>query len=694
MTTLFPFLIIVSLVGLCSSVGPSHKWNRPDAPLSELYDAFFTELPTSQACIGMTNGRGETQCYAKHRTSPFFLIESEDDWKRLKVQDGNWAVVLNLKDIELERKFFKSLKEMSASRVNAIVVRYPSYSHRPTHESPLGVIPNYDISIYNSSVSPKWNPEGTGLFSMPLPLIVRVNTSDHNAAVKAAKLNVEQGYSYPLHSAQFNYAMQSADESLQECLLSEHCSPFGGWSLWGATKSATEIHNITEPVKFVAVAAPLDVSNLFTQYYVPGASVIGGLLAMLTAADAIKDRRDEMINPALFFFFAGSQYGESGASRLLKDIFNFTSYEVNKGTKISVDADLKALTEGNNSIQYFLSLDQIGSGDPPSGNGSINQLGMYTYSDQTGVRGGSQPTQATSKLVQELKKNGAKQGQPYLPPTSTHTLLNIPGVSDSDIGVATLAGYPKQYLNRYLGSSYDVPSSDRFNATIVLQTAATLTDTIWSLSGATTPAPSVNETVFSELFYCFTRNVSCDLFLKYRQVESLETLHTKQYASSNNWSPRTHRSSDLGVITWFIAEFMRDRWPDEKLSSNDSCFAASHKQLYKGSYGCPPEESCIATADTNTSEMVPFSTPDGEVKETNRTGTCKLTSVRYYSAMSPGIEGYFKDGKYRVNTKYINYYPSYAVSKYNSLSNGFRIFVQDSVAREVCRLVSFNCSKR
>eukprot|EP01060_Flectonema_neradi_P033506 TRINITY_DN5646_c1_g1_i1.p1 TRINITY_DN5646_c1_g1~~TRINITY_DN5646_c1_g1_i1.p1 ORF type:complete len:714 (+),score=90.29 TRINITY_DN5646_c1_g1_i1:76-2217(+) len=679
-------LVAFSIVSICSGVGPSHGWSRPDAPLSELYDAFFTELPTAQPCIGMSNGKGETQCYAQHRTSPLFLVQTQNDWEKLKSQDGHWTAVLNFEDVELEREFFKALKGMSASRVNAIVTKYPTMENRPSYDSPLDVIPNYDISLYNTTVSPKWNPEGTGIFSMPLPLIVRVNTSDHHDAVTGAKVNAENSYSYPLNSAQFNYVMQSAGETMEQCLYGKHCTPYGGWSLWGTSMVIEEVANLTRPVKFTAVAAPLDVGNLFTQYQVPGASVIGGLVSMLAAADAIKNNRDEMVNPALFFFFAGSQYGESGASRLLKDIFNFTSYQDHGNKKLTPDSNLEMLTKGSNTIQYYLTLDQIGVEDLEGGLNE-SKLGMYSFSDQQGVKGGSQPTQATARLVRELGLQGVQSGQPYLPPSSAHTLLNIPGVSDSDIGVATLAGYPRTYLNRYVGSAYDIPSPDRLNETVVLETAKTLTNTIWALSEATTPAPPVNETLFSEIFHCFTVNVSCDLFLSYRYYDSLQRLHMSQYKYSNNWSPRSHSDSDLGVIYWFIREFMRDRWQDEKLSSDEGCFGISKTKMYQGGYGCSAKETCIRTADTDTSEMVPYPSKNGSTLYTNRTGTCKMSSTYFYSAVGPGIDGYYAGYRFQVNPSFINYYPAYSLSKYNTLSNGFRLYVQDSVAREVTILI-------
>eukprot|EP00659_Diplonema_papillatum_P018747 gene18747-28939_t len=318
------------------------------------------------------------------------------------------------------------------------------------------------------------------------------------------------------------------------------------------------------------------------------------------------------------------------------------------------------------NIEYIVSLDQLGVVEIDEAYDPANPP-LFVKHD--GKLAESAPAY-NSLLVDAFVNNGAKRSDPsveaFLPPSGSQSFLRIVNDSRSrtDLAAITLTGYDKSYNNKFYGSIYDianVQTKARVNATLLLQSAETITKALWEVAGGQGAAPVVNATLLDTLFTCLTRDINCALVHSF--LPSCLQKH-QQALYQHTVNMYTGIAGTQSPVSDFIYRFLAQRFAVEAGSTLEQCdLESSCKQ---GEVVChSPLEDCVPNLDNTTK------------------GICMLSPVFPHRVVPLGIRQ-LNTNEWVVDSRFAHF-EAWAESRWNS-QLAMRFFTADSIGNQVAIL--------
>ncbi|AQK55159.1 Nicastrin [Zea mays] len=155
--------------------------------------------------------------------------------------------------------------------------------------SPDRKFPQDDFAPY-SNHSHDWNPAGSGImwnkYNFPVFLLSEEST---NTLQKISEKNEKTGNGYKANVAEFDLVMQTTKAQTHDsasCLKEQSCLPLGGHSVW---TSLPPLNNgsTEHPKPLILAIASQDSASFFRDRSLGSDSPISGLIALLTAVDAL-----------------------------------------------------------------------------------------------------------------------------------------------------------------------------------------------------------------------------------------------------------------------------------------------------------------------------------------------------------------------------------------------------------------------
>uniref|UniRef100_A0A453PIN3 Nicastrin n=1 Tax=Aegilops tauschii subsp. strangulata TaxID=200361 RepID=A0A453PIN3_AEGTS len=190
--------------------------------------------------------------------------------------------------------------------------------------SPDRKFPQEDFAPY-SNVSHDWNPSGSGImwnrYDFPVFLLSEESTQTLR---KIADKNEKSSNGYQANVAEFDLVMQTTKAETngsESCLKEQSCLPLGGQSVWASLppmSNASAEHQ--KPI--IMVVASQDSASFFRDRSLGADSPISGLIALLTAVDALSHLHDlgKLKKQLVFAAFDGEAWGYLGSRKFLQEL--------------------------------------------------------------------------------------------------------------------------------------------------------------------------------------------------------------------------------------------------------------------------------------------------------------------------------------------------------------------------------------
>ncbi|KAK7944326.1 hypothetical protein WMY93_000054 [Mugilogobius chulae] len=312
----------------------------------------YVKLNYTVPCVRLLNATHQIGCQSSLSgdVGVLHVLESEDnlDWVLNTGHSPPYMVIL---EAELFTRSIMLKLKSGARRVAGVVVIEPN-TNLPGGFSPHTTCPNENTGVYTDKYDPAlahcnhtlWNPLGNGLsyeeFDFPIfslkddndTQVIRQCYLDHNRGVNGSAPE------YPLCAMQL-FSHMSAVTDTPTCIRRNKiqndfsispemvCDPLGGSNIWTSTRPINNTqkgHKMFESV--VIAAARLDSRSFFFDL-APGAqSSASGLIALLAAAQALKNITEtEETQPnktIVFTFFEGETFDYIGSSKMVYDMEN------------------------------------------------------------------------------------------------------------------------------------------------------------------------------------------------------------------------------------------------------------------------------------------------------------------------------------------------------------------------------------
>lgn len=654
-----------------AGAGKQDFWTRPDAPMSRIYDLFFTDLNSARPCVLLSALDGPTGCgTASDATAGLFLIDSNATARAFAESppEGEWAVVV---DVD-ETAVLPLLTAAAASRAfaGAVVLQRARGAVRDAalggaaREAGSGLSgaarwPNGGLDLYKPhGDAADWNPQGTdaSFVSYGGSAVVLVSETDFAHARDEAARNRDNGYgSLPRRAAQYYYPMMSLRQNASECLAKNGCMPVGSYSLWGSVKPLAT--RGAEP-EYLLIAVAVTDTNLFHDSQTPGASVVAGPMAaaaaaveMLADAYALANLTEQTSDlQVIFGFFVGEEYGAMGSRRFVDDVRDFVAGGYCQQRPWTGPPDVgnrkdfycynPPYPDGNfttlelSRVKWIIGLDQVGLREvgtpaPPAG--------LFVHYDDPGQRGGAgAPTAETERLKAALLGAGAANASAgfagRLPPGPAQSFVRQ--LAAAPVGAVVLAGHPGPYTNKFLHSVYDtVNATDdgdpRVDPELVHSAALAVASAAWSVVAPTgTPFQQLRPEEWprrvAEMVGCLGADTSCDLLVRYWPPGGRAQLRKQcPQPCAPNWYP--------GVIgpawdnTLMHVSWLHD-YLVEKLDRSDAADAEKCTMdgvAHPGSCGNGTWQYCVSTGE--------------DADADGFDGTCRAASVYFHPTYSVGL---------------------------------------------------------
>ncbi|XP_033838840.1 nicastrin [Periophthalmus magnuspinnatus] len=450
----------------------------------------YVDLNYTVPCVRLLNATHQIGCQSSLSgdVGVIHFLESEQnlDWVLNTGHSPPYMVVLE--GALFNRSIMMKLKN-SSGRVAGVAVIEPN-TNLPGDFSPHTQCPNENTGVYTEQYDPAyahcnrtlWNPLGNGLsyeqFHFPIfslkddndTQVIRQCFQAHNLGVNGSAPE------YPLCAMQL-FSHMSAVTDTPTCIRRNKiqndfsispekvCDPLGGVNVWTSTRlinNTDKGHKKSESV--VIAAARLDSRSFFFDL-APGAqSSASGVVALLAAAQALKNMTEEMSSNTsiIYALFEGETFDYIGSSKMVYDM---------ETQQFAVDMD---------NVHSVLEVGQVGlrSSNSP----------IWLHSDPVSRRNSS-VDEEVRRLILNLqtaaKNTNVNVSEPDasqpLPPSSFQRFLRarpLPGIVIQD--------HQSVYTNRYYESMFDNPENlnmtyppdlspdEQFN--FVTETAKALTD--------------------------------------------------------------------------------------------------------------------------------------------------------------------------------------------------------------------------
>jgi len=498
-------ILLLIFVDMCRASTDKCKSYDPEK-FSDLVERSLKAFP----CVRLFHRDGDIGCRGTKRSGvsgATVYVSSMNDITKLSTQS-----VPSNPTIVTEPDVFGSELVEAASSISASGILV-LYSDTLTYGSPASTTPRA-ANTPDASVNPTadgtyaWNPSGSNLLDRSWGFPVFALGRCDSIWLRDTIQN-DNALNWPRYTVHMDDYMGPNDMDSVKCLSRGACQPLGGFSVW-ASKGETDS---SDGKNIVVVASAMDATSMFHDLSYGAETTLSSLIALLAAADALKNIQSSSLSSRLVFAaFQSEMYGFSGSRKFVDEISSFTcNVQVDSSsspTKLKMCANpyrasLRFTEIEASRIERVLAIDQIGFQD------NEDDSSLYYVHE---AKSSSTFWSDTIPNVSSVYRNG------ILPPTSASSFLNISGLDVTD--VAVLSGYNISFGNRTKYSSqFDVTSVLNINR--VANVATLLARGALKAAGFLSDVSSVNAntSLVENLVRCFGENPGCDLFERYTGLQ-------------------------------------------------------------------------------------------------------------------------------------------------------------------------------
>lgn len=372
--------------------------------------------------------------------------------------------------------------------------------------SPDRKFPQDDFAPY-SNHSHDWNPAGSGImwnkYNFPVFLLSEEST---NTLQKISEKNEKTGNGYKANVAEFDLVMQTTKAQTHDsasCLKEQSCLPLGGHSVWTSLpplKNGSTEH----PKPLILAIASQDSASFFRDRSLGSDSPISGLIALLTAVDALSHIHglSKLKKQLVFAVFNGEAWGYLGSRKFLQELDEGAA-SVNGINSLMIDQVLEIGSVGKAILEEYPSFYVHAEGNPSASKEILDAL------------------QSASKSLgsDNVKVKQAASSNPGVPPSS---LMSFIGKNTSTSGVV-LEDFDSHFSNRFYHSYLDNPVN--INSSSIAAAAALVARSLYILASddsvvdlITLNTIKVNVSLVEELIGCLLTcnpGLSCDLVKRF-----------------------------------------------------------------------------------------------------------------------------------------------------------------------------------
>ncbi|XP_062222083.1 nicastrin [Phragmites australis] len=354
-----------------------------------------------------------------------------------------------------------------------------------------------------SNLSHDWNPAGSGImwnrYDFPVFLLSEESTQTLR---KVSEKNEKSGNGYKANVGEFDLVMQTTKTHTHDsasCLKEQSCLPLGGHSVWA---SLPPIKNeSTEHQKPIILAiTSQDSASFFRDRSLGADSSISGLIALLTAVDALSHLHDlsNLKKQLMFAVFNGEAWGYLGSRKFLQELDEGAD-SVNGISSLMIDQVLEIGSVGKALIEEYPSFYAHAEGNSSASKKILDAL------------------QSASKSLgsDNVKVKEAASSNPGVPPSS---LMSFIRKNTSTSGVV-LEDFDSHFSNRFYHSYLDSPAN--INSSSIAAAAALVARSLYILASADSPVNlmtlnniRVNVSLVEEIIGCLLTcnpGLSCGL---------------------------------------------------------------------------------------------------------------------------------------------------------------------------------------
>ncbi|XP_072977133.1 nicastrin [Typha angustifolia] len=454
-------------------------------------------------CVRLLNLFGEIGCSNPGRDKIVAPIVqySKNDEQLIHLS----AVLLPLE--QMQNFFWRVSSDPDFSkRIAGVLVESSNQKNRSLGFSPVEKFPQANFAPYRN-LSYEWNPAGSGImwkrYNFPVFLLSMESTS---ILREIAKNNAKNSDAYPANVAEFDLVMQTTKvgtSDSESCLREQSCLPLGGFSVWSSLPPIN-ISSTKPPKPILMTVASQDSASFFRDLSLGADSPISGLVALLTAVDALSsiDGLNKLRKQLVFVIFTGEAWGYLGSRKFLQEL----------------DMGADAVNGINSSmIEQVLEIGSVGKG--------LGQEGTTFYAH---AEGGSSFRKEMLSALQSasdslgsdnVKIKTADASNPGVPPSSLMTFLRK---NPSTSGIV-LEDFDSSFSNNFYHSHLDNPSN--INSSSIAAAAALVARALYILATDDLPldlmtlnAIKVNVSLVEELVGCLLTcepGLSCGIVRKF-----------------------------------------------------------------------------------------------------------------------------------------------------------------------------------
>uniref|UniRef100_A0A0E0K513 Nicastrin n=1 Tax=Oryza punctata TaxID=4537 RepID=A0A0E0K513_ORYPU len=416
-----------------------------------------------------------------------------------------------------------------------------------------------------SNLSHHWNPMGSGImwnkYDFPVFLLSEESTQ---TLQKLADKNEKSANGYLAHVAEFDLVMQTTKAGTHDsesCLREQSCLPLGGQSVW--TSLPLISNSSTKHQKpIIMVTASQDSASFFRDRSLGADSPISGLIALLTAVDALSHLHDisNLKKQLVFAVFNGEAWGYLGSRKFLQDIDQGAD-SVNGISSLLIDQVLEIGSVGKAVSEGYPLFYAHAAGNPSISKKMVDAL--QSASESLGS--------------DNVKVKPAASSNPGVPPSS---LMSFIGKNTSTSGLV-LEDFDSQFSNRFYHSTLDGPAN--INSSSIAAAAALIARSLYILASADLPidlitlnAIKVNVSLVEELIGCLLKcdpGLSCGIVKSF--ISPSNSCPSHYVGVFQDLPAGTQFPSYADDISRFIWNFLADR-TSSLAGNSSSCTGQCH----------------------------------------------------------------------------------------------------------------------
>ncbi|ESO93681.1 hypothetical protein LOTGIDRAFT_104663, partial [Lottia gigantea] len=567
-------------------------------------EKIYIDLQTQNACFRVLNATHQVGCSSKSggNVGTLHYLESEEDYNWVLKSGPHTPYIVLITSLDFRKDNVERL--VNTKRVNGILVlnilNNQSLSPIPTEGfSADKSCPNDNYGIYSNSSDyqhckkVKWNAAGDGLYFKDyhdFPMFAISNVTDFNVLVDQCYRKFNKpingtARSFPICAAQLNDRMDAAKDTITCIRRSNHmtnlkqtryCDAMGDKNIVATTKMVDKSEQRLNK-SVVVVSTRMDSFSMFEYEYQNSDTTVTGIVALLSAAKALRPVRQILQNASkdlMFTFFQGEAFDYIGSSRMVYEMEkNSFPYEIKDDVKSSQIVKLP-------SISHIIELAQLGHRDEGK---------LWIHTDP--ISRGSGSASEIEKMIKYIKDIGTEENvslddvgpdQP-LPPASVQRFLkkaNIPAI--------VLTDHKQQYTNKFYNSRLDLPDfinasyPDDLNETekydYVTEQAKALTHVstvlaqfLYKLTTGEDITPNISQQIqadeleIAHLLYCFLENPVCELFKQSVSPEDSDDLTKKPFPFYVSVDSNTNQITRLthSILAQYLGERLVNSTKDD-----------------------------------------------------------------------------------------------------------------------------------